>query len=116
MKRISKHLMGIDQGDLLLFSDYENDGPMWSNTGPRELRKFVRFSQEFSSPPIVQIGLSMLDIGNENNFRYDLTTDHIQPNGFQVVFKTWGDTKIARARAAWIAMGELDHEEDWKVD
>ena len=36
MKRIASHLIGIDQGDLMLFSDYEDDGEMWTGEGARE--------------------------------------------------------------------------------
>jgi hypothetical protein len=31
------------------------------------------------------------------------------------VFRTWGDTRIARVRIAWMAIGELSEGDDWDV-
>jgi len=47
MKRFSNHLIGIDQGDMVLFADFEDGGEMWTGTGPRERRRAVRFSETF---------------------------------------------------------------------
>ena len=32
-----------------------------------------------------------------------------------MVFRTWGDTRVARMRIAWIAIGALSDEDDWDV-
>ena len=42
MKRISNHLVGVDQGSQVLFSDFEHDGKMWKGDGPRLHRKKVK--------------------------------------------------------------------------
>jgi hypothetical protein len=33
-----------------------------------------------------------------------------------IVFRTWGDTRVARVRADWLAIGEVRGEDDWQVD
>jgi len=53
MKRFRNHMLGVEQGDLLLFSDFEDDGPMWSGSGDREHRTSVTFSETFRSEPAV---------------------------------------------------------------
>ena len=48
--------------------------------------------------------------------RRDALKPGINPGaGFDVVFRTWGDTKVARARVRWMAIGELDDPEDWQL-
>ena len=39
----------------------------------------------------------------------------VNPEGFVIVFRTWGDTRVARIRADWIAMGELPDDDAWDV-
>lgn len=115
MRRLENRLLGVDQGQVALFSDFENDGPMWSGHGPRAVRIDVAFSQAFKSIPIVQVALSMWDMDQTTNARADLTTEAVTKEGFTLVFKTWGDSKIARARASWLALGEATHEDDWDI-
>jgi len=31
------------------------------------------------------------------------------------VFRTWGDTRVARVRASWTAFGELPYGEEWDL-
>ncbi len=115
MKRIRNHLVGIDQGSHVLFSDFENDGTMWVGDGPRMFRKSVRFSEPFHVPPTVQVTLSMWDTDQKTNARADITAEKITEKGFEIVFRTWGDTRVARVRADWLAIGELPHEEEWDL-
>ena len=36
--------------------------------------------------------------------------------GFEIVFRTWGDTRVARVRADWLALGEVADEDDaWEL-
>ena len=116
MKRLRNHLIGIDQGDVLLFSDFEDDGEMWTSTGARRAIQEIRFSETFRHAPTVQVSLSMWDMDHENNARADLRAEEISREGFVLVFRTWGDTRIARARATWMAIGEVSHDDDWEVE
>jgi hypothetical protein len=107
--------IGIEQGSKILFSDYAHEGPMWSGSGPREVRHVQEFSEHFSEPPVVSLGVSMWDIAHQTNSRVDITTENISTTGFEIVFRTWSDTRIARLRADWIAIGRTRDEDDWEV-
>ncbi|MHA7829045.1 MAG: H-type lectin domain-containing protein, partial [Roseovarius sp.] len=49
------------------------------------------------------------------NARADVAAEKITEAGFEVVFRTWGDTRVARARIRWMAIGEARHEDDWQL-
>ena len=115
MKRFSNSLVGIDQGEVVLFSDFEDGGDMWTGTGPRERRRTVRFDEVFRSSPVVQASISLWDVDTNSAVRIEVTTENITPSGFDIVFRTWLDTRIARVRVAWLAIGEVSHEDDWEI-
>jgi hypothetical protein len=115
MRRFASHLLGVDQGSLVLFSDFKDGGAMWTGEGPRELRCVVEFEEPFLSDPIVQVSLSMWDMDQKTNQRADISAEMINREGFVIVFRTWGDTRVARVRADWIAMGKARGEDDWDV-
>ncbi|MFD0857391.1 H-type lectin domain-containing protein [Roseovarius aquimarinus] len=115
MKRIDTKLMGIDQGETVLFSDFEKGGPMWTGEGERTCRHSIRFTEPFRAEPAVHCALSMWDIDSRTNARVEVSAEKITPTGFEVVFRTWADTHIARARVRWMAIGEVFHEDDWDV-
>ncbi len=115
MKRLQNHLIGIDQGDTVLFSDFEDEGEMWTGRGQRERRKPVRFSEAFRKPPAVQVSLSLWDLHNGAPARVEILAEAVTETGFDLVFRTWGDTQVARARAGWIAFGELRQADDWEL-
>lgn len=116
MKRLSSNLIGVDQGDHVLFSDFEHEGEMWTGTGPRERRAAISFSESFRWPPAVQLSLSLYDVSNSATTRADVKAENVSETGFDMVFRTWGDTKVARVRISWIAIGELPNPDDWQVD
>lgn len=88
---------------------------MWTGSGPRELRKSLKFNDKYSSPPIVHVSLSMWDMDQKTNQRADISVEEITETGFTVVFKTWGDTRVARVRADWLAIGPVSNDDDWDV-
>lgn len=100
----------------MLFSDYQHDGVMWTGNGPREIRKVIEFDQPFSDTPTVTIGMSMWDFDQATNQRADIAAEMVNPEGFAIVFRTWGDTRVARIRADWMAIGPVADEDDaWKL-
>lgn len=115
MKKLQNHLIGIDQGDVLLFSDFEDDGEMWTGNGPRKVVRPVVFSQGYKSLPSLQVALSMWDMDHQTNARADIRAEEVTREGFNLVFRTWGDTRVARARAIWTAIGAVAHDDDWDV-
>ncbi len=115
MKRIASHLIGVDQGELVLFSDYENGGEMWTGSGARERVVSVAFSQKYRKPPAVHCSMSLLDLATGPSIRTDVATREITDIGFKIVFRTWEDSRVARIRVAWMAVGELPDDEEWEL-
>lgn len=107
--------IAVDQGSRVLFEDFAQDGAMWVGEGPREVRLRQDFAQVFVDVPVVTIGLSMWDIACSTNSRLDIAAEQVTGSGFEIVFRTWADTRIARVRADWLAIGPLRDEEDWDV-
>jgi len=115
MKRIKSHLFGVEQGDQIMFSDFEDGGSMWSGGGARERKKVVVFSEPFAAAPLVQVSMTLLDLDKETNFRADALAQSVDETGFELVFRTWNDTRVARVRLSWIAMGALVDDEIWEL-
>ena len=88
---------------------------MWSGSGPRETRLAVRFSELFRDVPVVHLAMSMWDTDGDTNQRADLRAEAITDAGFEIVFRTWGDSRVARIRADWMAIGEVAGEDDWDL-
>lgn len=88
---------------------------MWRGEGPRFVHKAVEFSEPFKSKPSVHVAVSMYDISQLAATRMDISAEHITTSGFTISFRTWGDSKIARVRACWRAIGELPDEEVWTL-
>lgn len=115
MRRIRTHRLGVAEGSLVLFSDFQHNGDMWSGSGEREVRERVEFVEPFTSRPVVHIGASMWDADHTTNMRMDISAANISRKAFEIVFRTWGDSRIARVRADWIALGEISDDDDWDV-
>lgn len=115
MKRIESHILGVDQGSCMLFSDFQDGGEMWTGTGPREVRQRVSFSETYAAPPVVSVGISMWDLDQKTNQRADISAENIDTAGFDLVFRTWADTRVARIRADWTAFGPLRDDSLWDV-
>ncbi len=115
MKRFSAHMIGIQQGSRVLFSDFADDGVMWTGHGPRESRHIVTFKEKFIGEPTVTVSISMWDMDQKSNSRADISSEEVTSEGFHLVFKTWGDTRVARIRADWLAIGRVKDEDDWDL-
>jgi hypothetical protein len=115
MRKIKSANLGIDHGDAILFSDFEDDGEMWRGEGPRLARHAVTFAHGFETPPHVQVSIAMWDISNSSNSRADVQAENITTAGFDIAFRTWNDTQVARIRISWTAIGELPNDDDWAL-
>ena len=115
MKKLRTYLTGLDQGDVVLFADFENGGEMWTGSGPRERRRPVAFSEPFRKVPAVHVAISLWDIDTEHAMRAELVAENVSERGFEIVFRTWLDTRVARLRATWLAIGEVADEDDWDI-
>ena len=99
----------------MLFSDFVHGGVMWTGEGERESRHVISFTDTFAAPPNVHLSLTMWDMDQKTNSRVDLVAENITTEGFHIVFRTWGDTRIARVRADWMAIGVVQDEDNWEV-
>ncbi len=115
MRKFGHHALAVDQGDVVLFSDFEDGGEMWTGEGPRLTRHGVRFAESYDAAPVVQASLSMWDISNGTNARADVSSDNVTRDGFDIVFRTWGDTRVARVRVAWISIGPMRSDDTWDL-
>lgn len=115
MKKLIGSRIGIDQGDDEVFSEFATGGDMWTGEGSRERRKRIRFSEPFRVPPAVHVGLSLWDVDQRANVRAELVAEKIGKEAFDLVFRTWADTRIARVRLSWMAIGEVSSEDDWDL-
>lgn len=115
MLEIRNQIIGIDHGELVLFSDCDTNGAMWSGTGTRERSQWVAFSEPFAAPPSVTVALTMWDIAKTSNIRADLRAEGVTAEGFEVIFRTWEDTQVARVRVRWQALGVLPSDDIWAV-
>ncbi|NSY40575.1 H-type lectin domain-containing protein [Leisingera sp. ANG59] len=116
MKRLRNPRTGVEQGDVTVFSDFEEGGEMWTGSGPRVRRKPVTFGEAYASPPAVHVSVSLWDMDTSAPVRAELVAENITCQGFDIVFRTWADSRAARLRASWLAIGELPHADDWDVD
>ncbi|WP_134724635.1 H-type lectin domain-containing protein [Paracoccus luteus] len=116
MLRFDHAAIGVLRGSQILFSAFEDGGEMWTGEGARSVRFPVSFPQSFLSPPVVHVGLGMWDMGVGHNQRADIAPVEVGEAGFVLLFKTWGDTQVARVRADWIAIGPVPHLDTFDVD
>ncbi len=115
MRKLESNVIGMDQGDVVLFSDFEHDGQMWTGDGPRHTRMAVAFSEVYTGRPNVYVSVSMLDISNSGNSRFDVQAENITNSGFDIVFRTWGDSRVARCRVAWQSIGAVRADDVWDL-
>lgn len=113
LRRFGHYAVGVESGSIDLFSAFEDSGPMWAGEGPRIERREVRFDEPFVEPPVVHLSLSMWDMGVTGNQRADIKASQISREGFWAEFRTWGDTRVARVRASWMAVGPVPHLDDF---
>ena len=88
---------------------------MWTGQGPRERRRDVQFSEPYRTAPAVHVAISMWDTDHDSNQRAEISAANISETGFTAVFRTWGDSRVARVRVGWLAIGELHGDEDWEI-
>jgi len=86
------------------------ENPDWTlltGTGERIYRAPITFTSPFLVTPKVSLALSGQDVAAVNNNRLFLKAENITVNGFDIVYRTWGDTMIYRVWTTWTAIGGL---------
>ena len=115
MQVINSSRIGIAQGSVDLFSDFEEGGDMWTGEGSRVRSRWIAIDTAYSQPPMVHVSLTLADMDSAHNVRADLAAENVTETGFDAVFRTWLDTRVARVRISWIAMGVMPNDDDWDV-
>lgn len=115
MRKFTGSLIGVAQGNEEVFSDFASGGEMWTGSGARERRRPVTFEEPFRTPPAVHVSLSLWDMDQGANVRADVVADAVTTTGFDLLFRTWSDTRVARVRMNWLAIGEVASEDDWTL-
>ncbi|XP_056013366.1 uncharacterized protein LOC130046504 [Ostrea edulis] len=81
------------------FSKYNSPPPKWP------FAQRVVFKIPFQNAPTVTYGLYLLDVGSSSNTRVSSSTSSITKEGFQLVLRSWADTKLYGAGIMWMACG-----------
>ena len=115
MKRISDAAVGVQTGMALMFSAFEDGSEMWTGEGPRVVVQHVSFDERFLQPLAVHVSISMWDMEGSANQRADIQAVNVRNEGFDIQFRTWGDTRVARIRASWMAVGGVPYHDNWDV-
>lgn len=92
-------------GEGEVFNHVDTNNYMWSGEGDRVVRQALQFDLPFSNLPLISLGVTGVDASRAQNQRYYLRAENVTRFGFDLVFITWDDTKIARACASWTATG-----------
>ena len=69
MNRMNGNTVGVESGETVLFSDFEDGGEMWTGKGQRERRQRIIFSTPFKDIPTVQASLALWDVDNATVMR-----------------------------------------------
>lgn len=88
-----------------LFNHVDDNRPMWAGDGDRRIEVTFQFAEPFREPPALTLGVIGIDCDQAHNLRYSVTAQNLTKTSFDVVFVTWGDTRIARASVSWQAIG-----------
>lgn len=85
-----------------------------------ELNGRVDFDKPFSSPPVVLMGFSGLDIAHEANVRISAKVKKVDRDGFDYALVTWCNTRVWWTRVNWIAIsksvgGTLEREDLFRM-
>jgi hypothetical protein len=82
-----------------------NARTLLEGTGERKFSTHVNFPEPYQEPPVVVLSLSGLDVLNNANNRVTVKPINITQKGFDVEYKTWGDTKIQSVFLNWTSFG-----------
>ena len=74
-------------------------------TADRHFKTRVRFARPFRHAPVVHLGITGLDISNDDAARLSTSVANITSTGFDIVLGTWLNTRIWRVDVSWFALG-----------
>jgi H-type lectin domain-containing protein len=75
------------------------------SSGVRTFAGRITFERAFTSPPVVQIGITGFDIDNGDNARLNVGITRVDGEGFEVELRTWWNSRLWSVDLNWIAIG-----------
>lgn len=77
----------------------------WTDDQPSPYpdKQSVIFATPFHKSPTVSVGMDVADIFSGANTRYTVLVQNVTPDGFDIIFNTWGDTHIYKMGVSYIA-------------
>ena len=95
--------------------------PQWNldtGTGTREVGYVVEFKEPYPTTglkPYVYVSLVGFDTWGGSHGRVEVSARNVSHSGFELVFKTWLDSRVFHATAEWMALpGQIVRAESLK--
>ena len=85
--------------------EYKDLWTLLEGKGRRKFVSHVYFDESYINPPTVIVSLAGFDVGQARNKRLKVKAKNITTEGFDIVLKTWGKSKIYSLWANWSAFG-----------
>lgn len=115
MQRMAAHVMGVERGSIMLFSDFKDGGVMLIGQGPCEVRRVVESCERFLSPLVAHVWLSMWVVDLETTSASSSRPTSSTRKASSSSSALGADTRITRVRADWIAIGGASSDDDREV-
>ena len=84
--------------------EYQNGEILFTPNGEAEMTSAIKFSDQFPTPPAVEVFLNALEMGKENAWHVLANATDVTTTGFNLNLKSWADTDLEHARVAWVAL------------
>ncbi len=110
-EQIGSSLMPLTMSSAIIeFDQFTPDWPLAQlpeddAAEPRSFTAHVNFDTPFGNVPIVHVGISGFDIDNRDTSRLSAHASAISPTGFDLVIKTWLNTRVYKVEISWLALG-----------
>ena len=78
-----------------------------TNTGSGERLDVtpLLFKEKYTTPPKVLVAMNSIDATSPPNLRYDIYPEKITTTGFNMVLRTWADTKLFGSTILYVVLG-----------
>ena len=89
----------------ILTPDWDLDAEVGEPDEARSFRVAITFASPFTTPPVVQLGLTGFDIDQRDSPRLTLSATQITADGFEAVISSWATTRVYAVEFNWVAIG-----------
>ena len=104
------------QGGTVSYTDCQKEDEWILNygLGERKLIEHVDFPESYYFIPTVVVYLTGIDEDNTVNNRLQIQPINITPEGFDIEYKTWWDSRINGLWSSWVAYSDQNAQLDKK--